>query len=141
MSALQGQTAVVTGGSKGIGLAIAHALAGGGADVVLVARNRADLDAAVAEVGAAATGAVSGVAADVSSAHGVVPGTSSLYTLASRTRRAISWLNWDPKSRTRTVCARAPPLVSLRGRAAVAVLLRPFPSPRAAPAGSSCPLR
>jgi NAD(P)-dependent dehydrogenase (short-subunit alcohol dehydrogenase family) len=71
MSALQGQSAVVTGGSKGIGLAIAHALAGGGADVVLVARNRADLDAAVAEVGAAATGAVSGVAADVSSAQGV----------------------------------------------------------------------
>ena len=71
MSALQGQTAVVTGGSKGIGLAIAHALAAAGADVVLVARTRADLDAAVAEVGAAATGAVSGLVADVSSAEGV----------------------------------------------------------------------
>jgi glucose 1-dehydrogenase len=71
VSALEGQTAVVTGGSKGIGLAIAHALAGAGADVVLVARTRADLDAAVAELGAAATGAVSGVAADVSSAAGV----------------------------------------------------------------------
>ena len=69
--ALQGQTAVVTGGSKGIGLAIAHALAAAGADVVLVARTHADLDAAVAEVRAAAAGAVSGVVADVSSAEGV----------------------------------------------------------------------
>lgn len=79
MSALQGQTVVVTGGSKGIGVAIAHALAGAGADVVLVARNRADLDAAVAEVGAATAGvsasaappSVRGIRADVSSAEGV----------------------------------------------------------------------
>src|SRR6266852_5957248 len=58
-----------------------------------------------------------------SSDHGVVPGTSSQYTLASRTRRAISWLNCDPKSRTRTVCWCSAGLDSLRGRAAVAVRL------------------
>src|SRR5258708_26545303 len=59
-----------------------------------------------------------------SSDHGVVPGTSSQYTLASRTRRAISWLNWDPKSRTRMVSPRAPPFVVLRSWAAAAVMLR-----------------
>src|SRR6266851_2423635 len=58
-----------------------------------------------------------------SSDHGVVPGTSSQYTLASRTRRAISWLNCDPKSRTRTVCWRTAGVVSFRGRAAAAVRL------------------
>src|SRR5260370_8533852 len=55
--------------------------------------------------------------------HGVVPGTSSQYTFASRTRRAMSWLNCDPKSRTSTVCWRIARLDSLPGRAAVAVRL------------------
>ncbi|HET7322106.1 MAG TPA: SDR family NAD(P)-dependent oxidoreductase, partial [Longimicrobiaceae bacterium] len=36
---LQGQTALVTGGSRGIGLAIAKALAGAGARVAVVARD------------------------------------------------------------------------------------------------------
>src|SRR6266516_7926912 len=40
-----------------------------------------------------------------SSSRGVVYGSSSQYTRHSRIRRAISWLYWAPKSRTRTVCA------------------------------------
>src|SRR5260370_17682935 len=55
--------------------------------------------------------------------HGVVPGTSSQYTFASRTRRAMSWLNCEPKSRTSTVCCRIAGVDSLPGRAAVAVRL------------------
>jgi NAD(P)-dependent dehydrogenase (short-subunit alcohol dehydrogenase family) len=47
---LSGKRAVIAGGSKGIGLAIAHALAAEGADVALVARDRAALDAARDEV-------------------------------------------------------------------------------------------
>lgn len=43
---LDGRVAAVTGGSSGIGKAIARALAGAGANVVLVARRRAALDAA-----------------------------------------------------------------------------------------------
>src|SRR5260370_37570597 len=58
-----------------------------------------------------------------SSDHGVVPGTSSQDTFASRTRCARSWLNCEPKSRTRTVCWRIAGLDSLPGRAAVAVRL------------------
>jgi len=43
--------AVVTGASRGIGLAVADALAAEGADVVLVARDQAALDAAAQQVG------------------------------------------------------------------------------------------
>ena len=51
MSALAGQLAVVTGGSRGIGLATAAMLARAGARVVLVARNREGLDAAAKRIG------------------------------------------------------------------------------------------
>lgn len=47
---LDGRHALVTGGSKGIGLAAAHALAQAGASVMIVARNAADLAAACAEI-------------------------------------------------------------------------------------------
>jgi gluconate 5-dehydrogenase len=47
---LQGRVAAVTGGSSGIGKAMAAALAGAGASVVLVARQTAALDQAVAEI-------------------------------------------------------------------------------------------
>ncbi len=51
MTALAGQLAVVTGGSRGIGLATAAVLAGQGAKVVLVARGREGLAAAARQVG------------------------------------------------------------------------------------------
>ncbi|MEG3613819.1 SDR family NAD(P)-dependent oxidoreductase [Isoptericola haloaureus] len=47
---LAGRTALVTGGSSGIGRGIATALAGAGAAVVLVARGREALDATAAEL-------------------------------------------------------------------------------------------
>jgi 3-oxoacyl-[acyl-carrier protein] reductase len=61
---IQGRSAIVTGGSKGIGRGIATALAGAGVDVVITARNQADLDKAAAEM-AELPGRVSGLAADV----------------------------------------------------------------------------
>jgi len=48
---LAGRTAVITGGSKGIGLAIATRFAASGADVAIVARGREALDDAVKTIG------------------------------------------------------------------------------------------
>src|SRR5437763_1442888 len=48
MAALKGRHALVTGGSRGIGRAIAAALAGAGANVTIIGRNEAALSAAVA---------------------------------------------------------------------------------------------
>jgi NAD(P)-dependent dehydrogenase (short-subunit alcohol dehydrogenase family) len=48
---LDGKVAVVTGGSAGIGLGIAKALAGEGAHVVIAGRRQAELDKAVTEIG------------------------------------------------------------------------------------------
>jgi NAD(P)-dependent dehydrogenase (short-subunit alcohol dehydrogenase family) len=50
---LSPRVALVTGGSRGLGLAIAHALGGQGARVALVARASGELDGAVRELSAA----------------------------------------------------------------------------------------
>ena len=50
---LQGKTALVTGGSRGLGLQMAHALGEAGARIMLSSRKAADLEQAVAELQAA----------------------------------------------------------------------------------------
>ena len=50
---LNGKTALITGGSKGIGLAVAKSLAAEGCNVHLVSRTQADLEKAEAEIRAA----------------------------------------------------------------------------------------
>lgn len=62
---LSGKTAVVTGGSKGLGEQAAHALAEAGADVALVSRTRADLDSVAADIRAATGRRAVGFVADV----------------------------------------------------------------------------
>lgn len=65
----QGQNSLITGGSSGIGLALAKKLAAQGANIWLVARDRARLEAACEEVSAARKADsqnVTAIAADVS---------------------------------------------------------------------------
>jgi len=62
---LNGRSAIVTGGSKGIGFAVASQFAASGADVAIVARGREALDQAVAAIKKTAKGRVIGAQADV----------------------------------------------------------------------------
>ena len=63
-SSLDGRSAIVTGGSKGIGRGIAETLAAAGVNVLVTARTQNDLDATVAGL-ADQPGRVSGLATDV----------------------------------------------------------------------------
>ncbi|MGI5271653.1 SDR family oxidoreductase [Nonomuraea sp. CA-218870] len=62
MGLLEGKTALVTGGTAGIGLASAVRLAAEGAHVFITGRRRAELDAAVEVMGQAATGVIGDIA-------------------------------------------------------------------------------
>lgn len=65
-TSLQGRSAIVTGGSKGIGRGIAETLAKAGVDVVITGRTQADIDATVTDLHGL-PGSVTGTAADVTS--------------------------------------------------------------------------
>lgn len=67
---LNGQTALVTGSTGGIGLAIAQRLASEGASVIVSGRGKEKVDAAVATIREAGGGSVRGIAADVTTAAG-----------------------------------------------------------------------
>src|SRR5215472_9967171 len=62
---LQGKTALVTGGSEGIGKAIALALAKEGVDVAICARRKPPLDAAAAEIARATNRKIVAIPADL----------------------------------------------------------------------------
>ena len=62
---LNGKAAVVTGGSKGIGRAIATALAGAGANVVVCSRTQTEVNSAANEISSKGPGRCVGVVIDV----------------------------------------------------------------------------
>jgi gluconate 5-dehydrogenase len=62
---LTGRSALVTGGSKGLGKAMAVAFARAGAEVVVSSRHADELDAAAGEIGREAGGRVTPVVADM----------------------------------------------------------------------------
>jgi len=65
MHALNGKVAIVTGGSQGIGLAIARALVGEGVNVAVTGRSEAHLSSARPRIEGAGHGAVETLQADV----------------------------------------------------------------------------
>ena len=65
MLKLKGKTAVVTGASSGIGVAIAKQLANEGADVVLAARRKDKLEQVVKEINSLGKGKALAVSTDV----------------------------------------------------------------------------
>src|SRR5687767_9650463 len=68
---LDGRAALITGGSKGLGLAMGRAFAEAGGNVALVARGAEALAKAEAEIRATAPAArVVGIAADIATAEG-----------------------------------------------------------------------
>ena len=62
---LAGRSAIVTGGSKGIGLAVATQFAASGADVAIVARGREALDAAATAIRSRSQAHVAAIQGDV----------------------------------------------------------------------------
>jgi NAD(P)-dependent dehydrogenase (short-subunit alcohol dehydrogenase family) len=68
---LDGRAALVTGGSKGIGLGVATRFAESGADVAIIARGREALDEAVKSISKVAKARVIGVQGDVAVAADV----------------------------------------------------------------------
>ncbi len=68
---LQGKTAIVTGGSRGIGKAVARQLALSGCDVVICARNAEDLDLTAREFSAKTSRKVVAIPADTTSTEDV----------------------------------------------------------------------
>jgi NAD(P)-dependent dehydrogenase (short-subunit alcohol dehydrogenase family) len=65
-SFLHGKRALVTGASKGIGLAVAQALVANGADIAICSRNKTDLEKSLDKLRSGANGKVAGRVADVS---------------------------------------------------------------------------
>ena len=81
MALLEGKTAVITGGSTGIGFATAKRFVEEGAHVFITGRRQAELDAAVKELG----DSVTGVQGDVSKAEDL----DRLYSVVADSGRRI----------------------------------------------------
>ena len=65
---LSGRSAIITGGSKGIGFAVASRFAASGADIAIIARGKPALEEAVGAIKKKTNGKVVGVQADVGNA-------------------------------------------------------------------------
>ncbi|MEI9930280.1 MAG: SDR family NAD(P)-dependent oxidoreductase [Rhizomicrobium sp.] len=83
---LHGKRAIVTGGSRGIGKAIARQLAEEGVDIVLAARTKLPLEAAAAELAAATGRTVVPIVADTGN-------DESVQALVAEARRQLGGID------------------------------------------------
>lgn len=78
---IENASVLITGGSRGLGLALGVGLAASGARVVLVARNRVELDSAVADIRGRG-GEAYGIAADIAKKEHIHPIAAQAAALA-----------------------------------------------------------
>lgn len=83
-----GSKAVVTGGSKGMGLAIAETLAAEGASVAVIARGKRALDSAVERLSQAGAPDAVAISADMADAASI---TSAFAAVSERWGNSIAW--------------------------------------------------
>jgi len=83
---IDGRVAIVTGGTRGLGLAAARALAAAGAHVVITSRDLAAASAAAAELAIASGNEALGVAVDVRDA-------AAISAMVERTRAVFGRLD------------------------------------------------
>jgi len=81
---LTGRTALITGGSKGLGLAMATRMAASGADVAILARDAETLAQAAKTIGATARGRVETVSCNVADASSVQAGFDAVMAQLGR---------------------------------------------------------
>ena len=86
---LNGKTALVTGGSEGIGKGIARALAKEGVDVAICARRKEPLEKAAAEIAKETNRKIVPITADLRRTR--MPGISS----SKATRRSAASTSWS----------------------------------------------
>ncbi len=114
-SPLQDRVFIVTGGSKGFGLAIAQSLVAQGGRVGLLGRNKGSLDAAVSTLGADNAIGVAAAAAPCSyfrTAAAAAPTAAAALGHALQTERKDSWLDRHLASQVTHITLRRLPCPS-----------------------------
>ncbi len=102
---LRGRVAAITGGSKGIGKAIARGLAAEGVDLLLLARGKELLEQAADEIRSTTGVRVATIPADITSADSVKSAAEAGQELSLR--RCTSW-STTPAGRSGGWIARSP---------------------------------
>ena len=133
---LAGRTALITGASRGLGLAIAHKLGAEGARIACMARASAELDGAIADLRAAGVDAIP-AAADVTKAAQVDAAVAT--TLAAFGRLDVLVLNagmWQGAPIAQTTEAQWDLLLDLNLKGAFLVMRAAVPAMTAQRSGT-----
>jgi NAD(P)-dependent dehydrogenase (short-subunit alcohol dehydrogenase family) len=150
VTTLQGQTAVVTGGGRGLGLAFAKALASAGASVAIVARSGDELREAAAAIGGGVrafpadvtdTAAVRSVLADIGPVDLLVNNAGVLGPIGPFWEAEFDgwWRAMEVNVRGALLCAHLvmPAMIARRRGRIINVVTGAFPAPYLSPYMSS----